>query len=100
MADRTSQFGSFEWDPEKEKHNVAKQGLSFTEAIDAFLDSRRVIAVDDAHSEEEPRFFCVGMVGKKVATVRFTMRARKVRIIGTGYWRKGKVTYEKARKSK
>ena len=100
MADKTSQFGSFEWDPEKEKHNVAKHGLSFTEAIDAFLDPRRVIAVDDAHSEEEPRFFCVGMIEKKIATVRFTMRTRKVRIIGAGYWRKGKAVYEKAAKSK
>lgn len=93
-------FGSFEWDPEKEKLNVVNHGLSFSDAMDAFLDSQRVIAVDEAHSEEEPRFFCIGIVGKKVATVRFTMRARTVRIIGAGYWRKGKVAYEKARKSK
>lgn len=100
MSQRTSQFGAFKWDPEKEKCNVAKHGLSFTEAIDAFLDSRRVIAVDEAHSEQEPRFYCIGRIGKKVATVRFTMRARKIRIIGAGYWRKGKVAYEKASKSK
>ena len=29
-------------------------------------------------------------------TVRFTWRLQKIRIFGAGYWRKGKVIYEKA----
>ena len=36
-----------------------------------------------------------GKTGEKIATVRFTMRDSKIRIIGAGYWRKGQKLYEK-----
>ncbi|MDD5422490.1 MAG: BrnT family toxin, partial [Candidatus Omnitrophica bacterium] len=32
----------------------------------------------------------------KIVTVRFTRRGNKIRIIGAGYWRKGRKYYEKA----
>lgn len=85
----------FEWDPPKEAQNIAKHGVSFATAQRAFLDPRRVIAEDLAHSGREKRYYCFGEVDGGVLTVRFTIRAGKYRIIGAGYWRKGKKLYEK-----
>lgn len=82
---------SFEWDPEKEDENRRKHGVSFTEAQYAFADPQRVIAKDVTQStRDEPRFYCFGRTGTGILTVRFTWRSRTVRIIGAGYWRKGK----------
>ena len=86
---------SFEWDVEKELANQTKHGVSFLTAQYAFADLRRVIARDDTHSESEERFYCFGQVGGGVLTVRFTYRASRIRIIGAGYWRKGKAIYER-----
>ena len=60
----------------------------------AFFDPRRVIAEDLDHSDAEPRYFCFGVVGAGVMTVRFTWRGSRIRIFGAGYWRKGKHLYE------
>lgn len=85
---------SFEWDVVKDSANRAKHGVSFAEAQFAFADPRRVIAQDLAHSGAEPRYFCFGTVRGGIMTVRFTYRRGLIRIIGAGYWRKGKRIYE------
>ena len=85
---------TFEWDDAKDRANRAKHGVSFSTAQAAFFDPRRVIAEDLEHSGAEPRYFCFGRVGDGVMTVRFTWRARRIRIFGAGYWRKGKKIYE------
>jgi uncharacterized DUF497 family protein len=85
----------FDWDDKKNRENRSKHGVSFAEAQRAFLDSHRVIAEDVNHSSEEDRFYCVGKVDDKIITVRFTYRDDVIRIIGAGYWRKGKKIYEK-----
>ena len=85
----------FEWDPEKDVENQLKHGVSFTDAQFAFSDPCRVIAEDLAHSVDEQRFYCFGEVGGGVMTVRFTYRGKVIRIIGAGYWRKGKAIYER-----
>ena len=85
---------SFEWGPDKDAENQRKHGVSFAEAQAAFLDSARVIARDLEHSRIEPRFYCFGRVADGVLTVRFTYRGNVIRIIGAGYWRKGKKVYE------
>ncbi len=84
----------FQWDPDKDAENQRKHGVSFMFAQRAFLDPRRVIARDLAHSETEPRYYCFGLIGEDILTVRFTFRAEVIRIIGAGYWRKGKRIYE------
>lgn len=89
---------SFEWDDAKDGANRLKHGMSFEQAQEAFLDPRRVIARDLAHSGAEKRYYCFGRVGEGIVTVRFTLRRRRIRIIGAGYWRKGKEAYEKANK--
>jgi uncharacterized DUF497 family protein len=87
----------FEWDPGKDVENRAKHAVAFADAQRAFLDPQRVIAVDLTHSTElETRFYCMGRVGAGVLTVRFTYRDRVVRIIGAGYWRRGRKVYEQA----
>ena len=53
-----------------------------------------MIARDLAHSEAESRYYCFGHVEEGVLTVRFTYRKEVIRIIGAGYWRKGKRIYE------
>ena len=85
---------SFEWDPVKEATNLLKHGVTFAEAQLAFLDSSRVIARDVAHSQDEERWYCFGVVGNRVMTVRFTYRDKLIRIIGAGYWTRGRKTYE------
>jgi uncharacterized DUF497 family protein len=89
---------SFEWDPAKDAENQRKHGVSFREAQLVFLDPNRVIARDVAHSQAEPRFYCFGQLRKSVLSVRFTYRNKVIRIIGAGYWRKGKKVYETHRK--
>ena len=85
----------FDWDSEKDAENQRKHGVSFVRAQYAFADPKRVIAKDVSHSQTEDRFYCFGEVDGGVLTVRFTYRASVIRIIGAGYWRKGKATYER-----
>ena len=88
---------SFEWDPDKDRVNQAKHGVSFADAEGAFLDQRRVLHEDVRHSSStETRYFCFGMHGGAVLTVRFTYRDGLIRIFGAGYWTKGRHMYEQA----
>ena len=89
----------FEWDDAKNKLNEQKHDISFYDAQKAFLDKYRVIAEDLDHSNKnEKRFFCFGQVDDGIITVRFTIRKGYIRIIGAGFWRKGKKIYEKENK--
>lgn len=88
---------TFEWDDKKDHANRQKHGVSFFEAQKAFLDPGRMIAEDLEHSHSEKRYFCFGKIDMAILTVRFTFRENKIRIIGAGYWRKGKKIYEKAK---
>lgn len=84
----------FEWDQFKNLANIDKHGVSFEEALLAFLDPNRKIRLNVKHSGEERRYYCFGKVGNRVMTVRFTVRGTKIRIIGAGYWREGRKAYE------
>lgn len=86
---------SFEWDEKKNAENISKHGVDFEAAQYAFLDPKRIIAEDEAHSTNEKRYYIFGKVKGGVLTVRFTYRGNSIRIIGAGYWRRGKAIYEK-----
>jgi uncharacterized DUF497 family protein len=88
----------FDWDTDKDAENQQKHGVSFSRAQYAFADPQRVIAKDITHSQTEERFYCFGEVDGGVLTVRFTYRTSVIRIIGAGYWRKGKAIYERENK--
>ena len=85
----------FEWDAAKDRQNQEKHGIPFVLAQFAFADPKRVILIDEEHSREEQRFYCLGRVGDGIVTVRFTYRNNVIRIFGAGHWRKGKKLYEK-----
>lgn len=88
----------FEWDETKNLSNQEKHGVSFYDAQHAFFDQNRIIAEDVSHSKEERRYYCFGLDKDQmgILTVRFTYRSNRIRIIGAGYWRKGKKLYEQA----
>ena len=85
----------FEWDPDKDTVNCNKHGVSFALAQYAFADPKRIILEDLDHSQDEKRYYCLGAVAEGILTVRFTYRNEVIRILGAGYWRKGKRIYEK-----
>jgi len=86
---------NFIWDPNRELANIQKHGLDFCTAALVFKDPKRKIYIDSRHSQNEERLFCIGRVGNRILTVRFTYREGKIRIFGAGCWRKGKIYYEK-----
>jgi len=88
----------FEWDEEKNRENQEKHSVPFNLAQYAFADPNRVIAEDVSHSQSEKRYNCFGKIGDRIVTVRFTYRKSKIRIIGAGYWSKGRDVYEKAQR--
>jgi len=88
----------FEWNEEKNESNIEKHNIDFNKAQNAFLDTKRVILKDLNHSNEENRYFCLGKVENHIMTVRFTNRSNIIRIIGAGYWRKGKKIYDQENK--
>ena len=100
MSSEESNISSFEWDPYKEWLNIGKHGVNFKTASQAFKDPKIRIWIDSKHSEQEPRYFCVGKVGHRILMVRFLYRAGKIRIIGAGYWRKGGKYYDQDEKEK
>jgi uncharacterized protein len=84
---------TFVWDMNKSVENVVKHGVSFEKAQEAFFDKQREIFIDEKHSKNESRFFCLGKVDDEILTVRFTIRGEDIRIIGAGFWRKGRKMY-------
>lgn len=84
----------FDWDAEKDIKNQEKHSVSFKDAQRAFFDPKRIIYEDLKHSYDEKRYFCFGKVESDILTVRFTYRGNTIRIIGAGYWRKGRQYYE------
>jgi len=84
--------------PEKTERIKTSTELHSLSAQYAFGDQDRVIAEDVSHSRAEKRYYCFGKVADGILPVRFTYRKGVIRIIGAGYWRKGKKIYEKENK--
>lgn len=51
----------FEWDPEKNRLNKNKHGISFEEAGSVFYDPCARVLADPDHSESEDRFILLGL---------------------------------------
>ena len=80
--------GLFEWDAEKNKLNIVKHGISFSEAIGIFLDANRQEFFDELHSsEEEQRYITIGRLPRKllIVLVVSTDRNEVTRIISARY---------------
>lgn len=52
----------FEWDIGKERANIKKHGLTFSEASFIFADLRTIYLTDPDHSAGEERFIALGKV--------------------------------------
>jgi len=52
---------NFEWDPDKQKQNQEKHGVSFEQAATAFKDPRAVSVYDEDHSAAEDRWITLGL---------------------------------------
>jgi len=72
---------TFGWDPEKAAANLAKHGVGFEIAKEAFLDPAASIEIDDSDPAEE-RWRLIGLAGGRVLFVVYTEQdADVVRII-------------------
>jgi uncharacterized protein len=71
----------FEWDDAKPAANLAKHGVSFEQAREAFSDPFAIDFVDDREDYGEQRVMLLGMVGSRLLIVAHTSRGDKVRII-------------------
>lgn len=90
----------FEWDFEKEEENIQKHKVSFIEAVETFSDPNGFVMEDGKHSTSEQRSYWIGKSQKnRVLTTRFTMRGKKIRIIGSAEWRKFRRLYYETTKS-
>lgn len=69
-----------EWDAAKERSNMKKHGISFTEAVTALEDEHAITIEDDYPAET--RFVTLGKdESGKLLVVVFTYRGERVRII-------------------
>ena len=50
----------FEYDPEKNRKNIEKHGISFKSAAHVFFDYDRIELYDEAHSGDEDRYDTIG----------------------------------------
>jgi uncharacterized DUF497 family protein len=76
----------FEWDPRKAEANAAKHGVTFDDAVTAFLDPDALDGPDLQHSSAESRFRRLGRsAGEQMLMVAYTLRrsgnAEAIRII-------------------
>ena len=75
----------FEWDPNKEKANKQKHGVTFLEACYVFADRFMLSLYDDEHSGEEDRWVTIGQTPGNVLVVVHTVTEKRgtelVRII-------------------
>lgn len=71
----------FEWDPEKEKSNYKKHGISFSEAQCVF-ENDWVETIDSRRNYAEVRYIVTSEVGQgTILVIVYTRRSGKIRII-------------------
>jgi uncharacterized DUF497 family protein len=71
----------FEWDDGKAATNLARHGVSFSEARQVFDDPYAVEIEDRRGSYGEDRYLLLGMVGRRLLATAYTLRGERVRII-------------------
>ena len=77
----------FEWDPQKDRQNLAKHGVSFKEARTLFTSKVDFLEIYDAeHSEAEDRLIAIGPIRRGLVLVVFTERREDVIRIISARW--------------
>jgi len=65
----------FQWDEKKERINIRKHGVNFSEAEEAFEDENAIDDYDELHStDEEHRFALFGLSTKRLLFVSYNVR--------------------------
>ena len=64
------QNSRFEWDPLKARTNIAKHGIDFNSAIEAFSDPSNLVEYDDGPHDEE-RWRLTGFSARRLLYVVF-----------------------------
>ena len=64
----------FEWDDEKAVSNLEKHGVSFGEATEVFYDPNALEGYDYNHSEDEDRFYIIGLSSRRLLYVIYAER--------------------------
>lgn len=73
---------TIEWDPAKDEANRRKHGVSFREAISAFMDPLSITIPDPDHSVGEERYLLLGENRKgQLLVVSHTDSQDRIRII-------------------
>jgi uncharacterized DUF497 family protein len=71
-----------EWDPNKDRANQSRHGVSFDEAATVFNDPLEITVPDPTHSLTENRFYSIGRSeSEKLLVVVYTERNGKIRMI-------------------
>lgn len=72
----------FEWDPEKDRINQEKHGISFAEALTVFGDPLARTVPDPRHSIDEYRYLTTGYTSsQRLVIVAHTDRGERTRLI-------------------
>ena len=72
----------FEWDDRKADQNVAKHGVTFSEAATAFSDPLSLTVPDPDHSVSEDRYITIGRSDSgRLFIVAHTEQGDTIRII-------------------
>ena len=72
----------FEWHPQKERLNIEKHGVDFTEAATVFGDPLELTIADPDHSVGEFRFLSMGRSSlNRILVVSYTEREGRIRIV-------------------
>jgi len=69
----------FEWDPNKDRVNRERHGLSFDGVKELFTGDTDYLEIyDEEHSDEEDRFIAIGPIRAGVVVVIYTERQENV----------------------
>ena len=69
----------FEWDPDKDRANREKHGISFEEASELLESVNDFLEIyDEAHAGDEERFIAIGPIRNRMVVVYYTERADDV----------------------
>ncbi len=71
----------FEWDENKNKSNLKKHGIDFSDAQKVFNDENSLIAPDLRKDYSESRWKIIGKVYGVIISVIYTIRNEAIRII-------------------
>jgi uncharacterized DUF497 family protein len=95
------QIEGFDWDAGNDRKSAEKHGVGQADAEQVFFNEPLIVAVDERHSVEEPRFHALGHnEAGRLLHITFTLRndARLIRIISArDMHRRERAIYEQAR---